>query len=111
MGVITRKVTSELRLSGMAINRCYIKLMVVGDHNVGKTSLLIAFAHNTFSVEPPTMFDSYTTQIGVDDNGTKRTITLAPWDSGGQVTRSIIYWVILAITMYLKSITINLKSN
>merc|ERR1712080_505053 len=80
----TRNVTSELRLSGMAINRCYIKLMVVGDHNVGKTSLLIAFAHNTFSVEPPTMFDSYTTQIGVDDNGTKRTITLAPWDSGGQ---------------------------
>ena len=52
----------------------------------------------------PTVFDNYSTQVGVsfdfnsaglnfvhqvDDNGTKRTITLGLWDTAGQVTTII----------------------
>eukprot|EP01098_Paradermamoeba_levis_P002976 TRINITY_DN13_c0_g1_i1.p1 TRINITY_DN13_c0_g1~~TRINITY_DN13_c0_g1_i1.p1 ORF type:complete len:268 (-),score=89.32 TRINITY_DN13_c0_g1_i1:127-930(-) len=58
-----------------------IKLVVVGDGAVGKTSLLISFATGKFPTEyVPTVFENYTTPI--EHSG--ETILLHLWDTAGQ---------------------------
>jgi len=58
-----------------------IKMVVVGDGAVGKTSLLIAYATDKFPTEyVPTVFENYSTQIPRDDGS----ILLHLWDTAGQ---------------------------
>jgi len=59
-----------------------IKVVVVGDGAVGKTSLLISYATDKFPEQyVPTVFENYSTQI-TRDNGTN--ILLHLWDTAGQ---------------------------
>jgi len=58
-----------------------IKLVVVGDGAVGKTSLLISFATGKFPTEyVPTVFENYTTPMDFQGD----TILLHLWDTAGQ---------------------------
>jgi len=58
-----------------------IKLVVVGDGAVGKTSLLICFAKGTFpETYVPTVFENYTAQIDHND----KKVLLHLWDTAGQ---------------------------
>jgi small GTP-binding protein len=58
-----------------------IKLVVVGDGAVGKTSLLISFATDKFPVDyVPTVFENYTAQMTLNNE----TILLHLWDTAGQ---------------------------
>jgi len=58
-----------------------IKLVVVGDGAVGKTSLLISFATDKFPIEyVPTVFENYTAQMKINEES----ILLHLWDTAGQ---------------------------
>eukprot|EP00762_Andalucia_godoyi_P002324 ANDGO_07497.mRNA.1 Rho-related protein racB len=58
-----------------------IKLVVVGDGAVGKTSLLLVYANNEFPEKyVPTVFDNCTVNVSVDGS----TIQLSLWDTAGQ---------------------------
>jgi len=57
------------------------KLVVVGDGECGKTSLLITFAKDEFpETYDPTVFETYVADIEVDG----RPVELALWDTAGQ---------------------------
>jgi len=58
-----------------------IKLVVVGDGAVGKTSLLISYATDKFPTDyVPTVFENYTAQMKLNDES----ILLHLWDTAGQ---------------------------
>jgi len=59
-----------------------VKLVVVGDGAVGKTSLLITYSKGEFPTEYlPTVFENYTAQIQSKDFGL---VLLHLWDTAGQ---------------------------
>ena len=62
-----------------------VKVVVIGDGNVGKTCLLISFCTNSFPSDvAPTVFDSHVTEIEVD----------------GQVMRRVFASICLLVTRY-----------
>jgi len=71
------KTDEQLNISGAT----RIKLVVVGDGAVGKTSLLISYATKKFPTDyVPTVFENYTAQMKKDTE----TILLHLWDTAGQ---------------------------
>eukprot|EP01103_Thecamoeba_quadrilineata_P008296 TRINITY_DN18062_c0_g1_i1.p1 TRINITY_DN18062_c0_g1~~TRINITY_DN18062_c0_g1_i1.p1 ORF type:complete len:274 (-),score=53.17 TRINITY_DN18062_c0_g1_i1:54-833(-) len=72
---------AEALASGDIASAIRIKLVVVGDGAVGKTSLLISFATDKFPTDyVPTVFENYTAQMKLKDD----TILLHLWDTAGQ---------------------------
>jgi Ras-related C3 botulinum toxin substrate 1 len=58
-----------------------LKVVVVGDGAVGKTSLVISYSENRFPRDYlPTQYDNFTTRVEVDN----QLIDLAVWDTAGE---------------------------
>jgi len=78
---IAQKAGPSSSIEGDVSSAKRVKLVVVGDGAVGKTSLLIRFATGEFPNEyVPTVFENYTAQMKRESD----TILLHLWDTAGQ---------------------------
>lgn len=60
-----------------------IKVVVVGDGAVGKTSLLYSYTRDSFPLDHvPTVFDTYTADVTIDSGKGPQVIELNLWDTG-----------------------------
>ena len=60
---------------------CSIKIVIVGDGAVGKTSLLVSYSENRFPEDyQPSVFDNYAANVLFED----QIISLQLWDTAGQ---------------------------
>lgn len=68
----------------MEEEHCYLKVVIVGDAGVGKTSLLEQYVHRRFAANYKATIgaDFYTKTIPINDGGSK--VTLQLWDTAGQ---------------------------
>ncbi|CAK62897.1 unnamed protein product (macronuclear) [Paramecium tetraurelia] len=58
-----------------------IKIVVVGDSSVGKTSILLTYTQDKFPIDyVPTVFENYSNVISVDNTQVQLTL----WDTAGQ---------------------------
>jgi Ras-related C3 botulinum toxin substrate 1 len=58
-----------------------LKLVIIGDDGVGKTSLLIAYTTNAFlDQDVPSVYDNYTVNVAVKG----RSINIGLWDTSGK---------------------------
>ncbi|CDW77976.1 rab small monomeric gtpase [Stylonychia lemnae] len=64
------------------LRKCFVKLVIIGDSGVGKTSLIQMFEHNKFNqaFKPTIGADFSNKEITLDD----RVVTLQIWDTAGQ---------------------------
>eukprot|EP01102_Stenamoeba_stenopodia_P022446 TRINITY_DN934_c0_g1_i2.p1 TRINITY_DN934_c0_g1~~TRINITY_DN934_c0_g1_i2.p1 ORF type:complete len:107 (-),score=22.82 TRINITY_DN934_c0_g1_i2:68-388(-) len=58
-----------------------LKLIIVGDAAIGKTSLLMSYCQNSFPQNVPTVFETFTSNVMFEG---KTPINLAMYDTAGQ---------------------------
>ena len=65
------------------LRKCFVKLVIIGDSSVGKTSLIQMFEHNKFSqsFKPTIGADFSNKEITLEDG---RIVTIQIWDTAGQ---------------------------
>eukprot|EP00347_Sterkiella_histriomuscorum_P006244 403353512 len=73
----------EKAQSQAQLRKCFIKLVIIGDSSVGKTSIIQMFQHKHFnqSFKPTIGADFSTKEITMEDN---RIVNLQIWDTAGQ---------------------------
>lgn len=86
-----------------------LKCIFVGNAAVGKTSMIVSYTTNVYPHNyVPTAFDNFSVVVLVD----KKPIRLQLHDTAGQVSDSLIFWVILATgpTDFIGAIAVSIKS-
>lgn len=68
------------------MQHCYLKVLIVGDAGVGKTSLLEQYVHKRFASNYKATIgaDFYTKTITISKNNEENMATLQLWDTAGQ---------------------------
>ena len=64
------------------LRKCFIKVVIIGDSSVGKTSIIQMFEHSKFTdnFKPTIGADFSNKEVTLDD----RVVTLQIWDTAGQ---------------------------